>query len=439
MMSEVSKHIEGILIYLNNNSNYALLRNYDGLPSNNSSRDIDIIISRKEYKRCKDKLLNALTNDDWKIFSFLDNGRLITYVMAKVVGAKIDLVQWDFFTDTSVHGVKLLSAEEMLLSRKFNGVLYHVSKEYEFLDKYVYNRAVRAQYPAKYSALMDEAKGSDIVQGKLKRLFGCSDIERLNAKRGLLFRAFLRNLCYSPICTVVSVIVSIYLYVISCFGKKIAPTLAFTGADGAGKSTVIDMIIQSFSSVYGKATESFHFRPTLFGNLGEVAHSVGMKKEVDREYSNPHRGKNSGFISSFLRLCYYSTDYILGYFIKVKSHCRITKLIIFDRYYSDLIVDSRRSLIFLNMGFLYVWGKLFIPKMRYNFLVTADSDIILSRKKELDKADIVSINKNMTYLSNKKGYYLIENNNTPEECIQKIISIVVNEQHTQNLKRVAKN
>ncbi|MFR9567911.1 MAG: hypothetical protein SNJ09_03730 [Rikenellaceae bacterium] len=437
MSSITGVHIERVLSYLNADVKYALLRNFEGLPHNNSSRDIDIVIEQSEFRRHRRAIIEQLTNDGWRIFSYLNNGRLITYVCMKMEGGEVGLVQWDFFIDTSVHGVRLLSAGDMVASRVFNGALYHVSKEYEFLDKYLYNRAVGAQYPAKYGALRAEVELSDEVVKSVKRAFGCGDLTRVDkmSGRALLLQAFVRNFVRNPL-SLFSVLWSFIIYITDFLRSDVAPKLAFTGADGAGKTTIIDMIEREMSAVYGKATEYYHFRPLLIPNLGEAAHSAGIKKEVDREYDKPHRGAKSGVVSSFVRLCYYTLDYLLGYWVKVKPVARITKLVIFDRYYNDVIVDSRRSSIHLNVKFLYLWGRLFVPKMRYNFLITADPDVILKRKQELDREGIVSINTKMEYLATKRGYYMIMNNGTAEEAVATILSIVAEGQHWRNLRRV---
>lgn len=435
-MSETTKHIASVLQYLNENAWYALLRNYEGLPEDNSSRDIDIIISRSEYRRCKRELVAILIQGGWQIFSHLDNGRLITFVMAKVTGKQVELVQWDFFADSSVHGIELVTAEEMLSSREFNGTLYHLSKEYEFLDKYLYNRAVSAEYPAKYSTLKSEVKDSPIVKDKLKQLFGSESVERADNMQHLLRSALWCNMRRSPLKTSIKVIGSLCRYMASYYTSDVAPTLAFTGADGAGKTTIIELLKERLSVVYGKATTEFHFRPTLIPNLGEAAHSAGVQNDVDREYDKPHRGAKSGVVSSFIRLCYYTFDYVVGYWARVKPHTRITKVVIFDRYYSDVIVDSRRSSIYLSRSFLYGWGRLFIPQMRYNFLITASVDIILSRKRELDREGIERINANLDCLAANQGYYLIENNGSTEEALTKILTLILEKQHSLNLKRV---
>ncbi len=438
-MNESQSHINRVLTHLNIEFEYAILRNYEGLPFDNTSRDIDIIITHREFKRHKQGIVDALIDDGWRIFSYLNNGRLITYVCAKITdNGELGIVQWDFFIDTSVHGVVLSTAKEMVASREFNGKLYHVSKDYEFLDKYLYNRAVGAEYPKKYLSTRTQIATSEVVKYKLKRVFGSGDMDVIDKSSGkvLFAKAFTRNLMRNPLSTLYSVTRSWFYYFKDFLASDVAPKLAFTGADGAGKTTIISLIEKMLSPVYGKVTVYFHFRPLLIPNLGEAAHSAGIKKEVDREYDRPHRGGKKGAISSFIRLCYYTLDYILGYWAKVKSHAKITKVIIFDRYYNDVIVDSRRTSIYLPIKFLYTWGKLFIPKMQYNFLVTADVDVIRSRKQELDREGIERINRNMEYLAKKNGYYLVMNNGTAEEGATKILSIVIEKQHKRNLKRI---
>ena len=45
------EHITEVIGFLNANADYAVLRNFEGLPDKNPSRDIDIIITRKSYKK----------------------------------------------------------------------------------------------------------------------------------------------------------------------------------------------------------------------------------------------------------------------------------------------------------------------------------------------------------------------------------------------------
>ena len=54
-MQNTTAHIDAIIGLLNAKADYAVLRNFEGLPSSNCSRDIDIIITRKSYKKMRRK------------------------------------------------------------------------------------------------------------------------------------------------------------------------------------------------------------------------------------------------------------------------------------------------------------------------------------------------------------------------------------------------
>ena len=99
------EHITEVIGFLNKNADYAVLRNFEGLPENNNSRDIDIIITRQSYKSIKKALVELIDCSDWKIITYLNSDRLISYVCATTTEEKTEIVQWDFFFDTSVWGV----------------------------------------------------------------------------------------------------------------------------------------------------------------------------------------------------------------------------------------------------------------------------------------------------------------------------------------------
>lgn len=425
--------------FLNKNGEYAVLRNFEGLPAHNNSRDIDIVIEPSTYRRLKSDLIELIEKEGWKIVTYLNSDRLITWVCACVDGdSRTEIVQFDFFFHTSIFGVTLLEAKDFLKNRQFNGAIYHVDKEYEFLDKYMYDRAVGVAYPEKYRKTREAVENSSEVKRVLKKVFGSNSINECDKTSGkkLLLNALKQNLCSNPFRTVSRMLKFEYYHIRNYVRSNTGFSVGFTGPDGSGKTTVIDQILERLAPVFRTAHKYYHFRPALFGNLGEVAHSAGLKKEVDRDYSNPHRGGKTGALSSFARLLYYSIDYIIGYFVKVKSVIRITRVVIFDRYYTDIICDSRRSRIYLNYKFLYWFGKLFIPSLNYNILLTARSETILARKRELDEDGIRRINERIDYLANKKGYKKILNEQTPEIAVAEILNYIFDNQHKKNLRRL---
>ena len=71
--------------------------------------------------------------------------------------------------------------------------------------------------------------------------------------------------------------------------------------------------------------------------------------------------------------------------VKIKPLLGKEYVVIFDRYYLDLVVDSERMRISLNKNFLFLVYKFFIPKPQITVYLEADSEIIKDRKKELSK------------------------------------------------------
>ena len=136
-----------IIEYLNKHAKYALLRNYEGLPEINSSRDIDIVIDKKDFLLRKKELETLILSSDYRIFTYYLSDRMITYLL---INSEFEFLQFDFFFKTSLHGIILITANDLLGSREFNGKLYHVSKEYEFLDKYIYLKSLNLDFPSKY-------------------------------------------------------------------------------------------------------------------------------------------------------------------------------------------------------------------------------------------------------------------------------------------------
>ncbi len=428
--------------FLNERVEYAVLRNWDGLPDRCESRDIDIVLQKKDYFAIRTGLFGLVEMSGWKVMTYLRSDRLITWVVASREG----IVQWDFFFDTSVFGIRLLSAGQLLEgARVQEGTVpvRIVSERIAFLDKYLYDRAVGAAYPQKYAAVRQAVEGDDEVRRILRRLYGTDSPEACDkaSSRKMLLHAFLN----APVANLGRFLRFEAWRLRNYFCSDTGFTVGFTGPDGSGKTTVIDLVLESLSKVFGKAHTLHHFRPTLFGNISDVAHSAGLKKEVDANYSDPHRGGRTGVLSSFLRLCYYTTDYLLGYWLKVKSKTRITWLVFFDRYYTDIICDSRRTRIWLPLPFLYAWGRVFVPRLDYNILLTASADSILARKKELSRDEIDAINSRIDFLMDRAGveevtargqYVRVFNETTPREAADAILGVIGSAQHEKNRRRI---
>lgn len=423
---------------LNQKYNYAVLRSFENLPENFSSHDIDILVEKKEFDTLKKEVYQIIKKFDYQTLMVNTNERFNTIIIAKQIEGKLIYLYLDFFFNYSLYGVKFVDSRTVLEQREFNGKVYHVNKVYEFLEKFLNTTLLNQKYPSKYSAILDEInqKHSSVVNSSLSAIFNIRNLNIENienhSSKSLLRKAFLKNLFSNPVKQITNSIKFLYFYI----KGRIKPngfSFSITGPDGSGKTTILDGVLRNLSNVYREVKYN-HFRPSVLPRIAELFKKSGLKKEVDENYDKPHRGVESGKLSSLFRLLYYIIDYIIGYYKKVKPILFRRGVVIFDRYFTDIISDSKRSQINLNYKFIFFFRKL-VPKMNYNFIVFVEPMTILERKQELTKPQIDDIYMKLNYIcKNDKSYTPIDNNKNPEYAIHEILNFILTQQNIKYSK-----
>lgn len=417
---------------LNKKYTYAVLRNHENLPEELNSRDIDILLESEQLSIFQNDCVSIAIDHSYKILYVHQDEQFWSIVFGTVEGNVPRLIQLDIMLNLNVMGVIFLDERAVLAERLFNDKVYHLPLKYIFLCKFVYSRVLNAKYPEKYKNTEDNVRKTcpdevdSILSSLLSKPTATLDYWQSNGGRKLLLQGFLVSLQRRPIRQLKQMVLFVGWNVLHRFTRR-GLFVTFSGPDGSGKTTVIDKVIEVLSMV--NVPKLFHFRPTLIQNLGEVGVKLKVKADVDRRYEMPHRGKPKGPITSFLRLTYYMLDYFIGYWLKVMPLLYRKHIVIFDRYFTDVIVDGERSSIFLNFKFLCTLRKL-LPLSRYNFLIRVDPDQILLRKQELTREAIERIYRRLEYLADKDdSYYWINNNETPEQAVVEIISTLLDRQH----------
>ena len=407
---------------MNSNSLYAILRHAEGLPEVNTSRDIDVLILHKDLSFIKHQLYKlALECNIFVLYETCDN-QFYSIVLGT---SHEELIQLDFQYNFAWMGIDLLDEREILKKRIFNGKVYHLPPDLTFLPKYLYSRILGTEYPKKYAAIQREAfaYNPQYLETVLRQISLGQDFSFWEhaGKWNLRIRAFLSALLHRPLRALLFMAEFLVCYPLNLFYRR-GLMISFSGPDGCGKTTVIELLRTRLAV---NTPILFHFRPTLFPNLGEAAQKAGVVKEVDRNFDQPQKKKKKGILNSLLRLTYYSADYIIGYFLKILPLRQRKHIIFFDRYFTDIIVDSERSSIFLNYKFL-AGLRYFIPRCQYNFLFRVAPRTIRKRKQELNTDDINRIYQRLEYLAMQDStYYWIDNNATPEEAVEQILVILL--------------
>ena len=106
--------------------------------------------------------------------------------------------------------------------------------------------------------------------------------------------------------------------------------MAFFGADGAGKTSVIDDLEFTLTPVY-PTIHRYHLRPHF-----------GTKWQVSPPVADPHAQPPRGWLLSGLKLLLWLADYWSGYVRTIRPAIKAGGLVLFDRYYQDILIDPRR-------------------------------------------------------------------------------------------------
>ena len=148
-------------------------------------------------------------------------------------------------------------------------------------------------------------------------------------------------------------------------------TVAVIGPDGSGKSSVIERVLADLAPAF-RATRYLHLRPRVVGG-GQA--SAGPATE-------PHALPSRGRIASVAKLVHMLLDYVAGYALRVWPLRRRSTLVVFDRYYHDLLVDPKRYRYGGPMS-LARWAAKWVPGPDLWVLLDAPGDVLQARKSEV--------------------------------------------------------
>jgi len=181
------------------------------------------------------------------------------------------------------------------------------------------------------------------------------------------------------------------------------PTIAFLGPDGAGKSTVISHLSKKLAPCCS-GIELKHWRPAILPDFGVLIRKRPASSSINID---PHGLPPHGFFSSFLRLLYYMTDYWVGFVLLLNARAR-GRIIIYDRYADDMLVDPRRFRFGLP-NLLLKLCRFMTPDCNLTFCLTAPVEVLRFRKDEVSESETLrQVTEYATLTSRKANGHIIE-------------------------------
>ena len=381
-----------------NRVRYCVLHGYDRLPFAVSG-DLDMAVHPDDFERISG-VLHDLTGDRYLALQHLEyawGGHY--FVFGWFEGPQLKTIALDLITEHRRGGLILSPGAELVAGRRPRDDFWVPAPETEFsylLTKRSFKGLITEQHACRLGGLSDELgrKGSEKIAAELfgeraspQIVNACSDgrlAELLPTMKRRLWLTALARDWSNPVRHIAAEV----LRVIRRWRRPTGLFVAVLGPDGAGKSTLATGLMDSTRGAF-RRYRVFHLRPMLVG-----------KSKSAGPVTDPHGQPPRSNLVSTLKLVAYVLDYAVGYWMLIRPLAARSGLVVFDRYYQDLLADPRR---FRYSGSAWLVRVLscIVPCPDLVLLLDAPPAVTLSRKQEVEPAE--ARRQRRSYLSLAEG------------------------------------
>ena len=363
---------------------YCMLSGYERLPDLYDS-DIDFMVGQEDFERMPALIEEVARQSNTRLFLSVEheiNAR--AYYLASLSGPELTFIQPDSTSNYRHFGSLWLRADEVLSARRWHSSGFWIPSPAHEFAYYLIKRFNKRDLGPEHSSRLHRLYAEDSVgcdrmiarfwsgyQGSaLRRMAKSDDWAELQTS----FESFRRKMKRTTAESLVQKIISSPKHAIHWLGRMFRPTggwIAFIGPDGSGKSLMIDVIRQQYFFAFRRA-RCFHMRPKFL--LGKATNGSAV--------TNPHGQPPRGYLASIAKVFFLVADYFLGYVFKLLPALGSTRLIIFDRYIYDLLVDSKR-VRYSGPAWLLRMAAALVPSPDLVILLDAPAEVLWSRKQEV--------------------------------------------------------
>jgi thymidylate kinase len=366
---------------------YCVLHSCQGLPDELPS-DLDLAVHPRDRARLP-PVFQGLLDEGYRPVQCCHHagGHAFDFAWFEVRGMRSAHV--DVASENRQGGLILMRGEDMVLGRRRANGFWTADPAVEFaylLVKKTLKGSLPCRQAERLKALVDEI-GSPRAENTAGDVFGKHWKERVveackvGSLGGLL--GDLKKRLWFTILTKDPLNPLRYLLgeVPRLIGRSLRPVGLFVvilGPDGVGKSTLVGRIGESLASAAFRRFRIFHWRPMV----------IAPQKETGMPATDPHAQPPRGALGSILALFGIFLDYGLGFGFVIRPFLTRAGLVIFDRYYHDLLIDPLRYRYGGPIWLVKFLGR-FIPPPDLLFLVLdAEDEVILSRKREVPPEEL---------------------------------------------------
>lgn len=402
------------------------LRNYEKLP-NDIGNDVDVLVEPGHTKPVVDLIRAISPQYGWHLWKSVPFSSRSVFISTpdRCETLHIDIsetIEWHFlpYADTAA----------IFSRRQWNGIVNIPSAIDELYlnltTRLLYQRVVREKHREQWRGAlpsMDKAGFSQLVESQLpssaseqyaKALFSESweDVENLSGKlrRGVIAQCLSKRLSET--------VGRSFSFAFRQFRRLICPPglfIVFEGADGVGKSTVLDRIMPALSELGSLAPPLvFHWKP--------VRRSIRMGAGGEPCPQDPRSKGLRQPLIGLVFLVYHWLGFWGGYLRHVLPQRARNRVVVADRYAYDVWLDPTRFRLQLPEWTLKCFCAT-VPRPDVVVALVADVARIRERKQEISKEEIERYQARLNALRHP-ALRIVEANAEPVSVAQEVLSAV---------------
>lgn len=423
-----------------------ILRSFEGLPETNTAKDIDLLVPQDRYIEAAKRLETLASRSGFSRQLVSNYNRISCRTLLSIAGGVPFSVKFDLLLEPYLwKGALVLSSGEILAKSRSLGNFYVKDPVQDgvmlWLKPLLTGRFVKTKYvpritecarkyPQAFENMLLEILGERlteqlfplVVSGRVEETARCWK----EVRRTVWRRTFLRY----PARTFYEALRHVCIELKRWFWldrRNSAHWIAVLGPDGSGKSTVIEVLSQQVADLLVKDPEEvfvFHHRPAVFPNIRRLL-AFCSKIEKEEDFSSPHRAAPASTLGSLCRILYYWLDYVLGYWVIVRPRLIRGKIILFDRYFHDFLVDPKRSRISLPEWVRKTLFRL-TPLPTLSVVLEASPETVYSHKQEIPVNEIErQIKEYRDMAQEAKNLFVVDAEKEPAAIAREILKTYV--------------